>query len=227
MKKEMPPVEPIEDGMSRADHATATIRDWIIRGMLSPGEPLVEARLARQLGASRVPVREALQRLAEQGFVDHDPGQSARVAQRSARDIVEMYQVRAMLEMLACGLAARRCTDEDAEHLRDCVRRGRSAAERGDWKVVGQANAEFHRRIAELSGNGHLVEQISRFRHRLAWLNDASAEHRGVGAWDEHDAVVDLLQRGDVEGAEMAGRQHVEGATAIFMDRYLAGLITL
>lgn len=220
-------IAPPEPGMTRADHAAETIRNWIIDGTLEPGEPLVEAKLAQLLGASRVPVREALQRLAEQGFVESRPGQSARVAHRSARDIVEMYEVRAMLEMLACGLAASRRTEADLDELRACVESGRTAAHRADWAQVGACNARFHDAIARISGNRHLVEEIGAFRTRLAWLHTASAEDRGIAAWDQHQEVLDAIARRDAGEAERLGRRHVEDAVDLFMRSYLDGRITI
>ena len=88
-------------GTSLREVVVETIRDWIVSGVLAPGERLAEAKLARQLEASRAPVREAIQVLSQQGFVELWPGSSPQVAKPSMRDILEYLDVCVALQRMS------------------------------------------------------------------------------------------------------------------------------
>lgn len=210
-----------------ASHAAEAIRRWIIAGDLEPGEPLVEARLAKRVGMSRVPVREALQRLAEQGFVESQPGHSALVARRSGRDIVEMFAVRAVIEGLVCRLAAQDREERDLEVLDDSVEWGSAAAERVDWDEVARQNSVFHVELSRIAGNRHLEETVLSYRNRLAWLHGATAEMAGTRAWEQHREILEAVRSGDADAAERLGRQHVQTTSEIFARAYMDGRLRI
>lgn len=117
---------------------------------------------------SRGPIREALQRLGQQGLVELRPGQSALVARRSARDVIELLEIRAVLAEFAASLAAERRTDHDIESLRNLVAETRKAVEAKEWHQVGLLNTRFHREIAPLSGNTQLQHLIENSRFQWA-----------------------------------------------------------
>ena len=94
-----------------------TLRDAIIKQVLKPGERLMEIQLADEMGVSRTPVREAIRKLELEGLVVMVPRKGAYVAGVSMKDIHEVYEVRAALEMLAVSLAAERITDEELDAL--------------------------------------------------------------------------------------------------------------
>lgn len=214
-------------GVTLASQAAETIRRWIIDGDLEPGEPLVETRLAKRVGMSRVPVREALQRLAEQGFVESRPGHSALVARRSARDIVEMFAVRAVIEGLVCRLAAEERAEQDLEVLDSTVERGSAAAERGDWDEVAWQNSAFHVKLSRIAGNRHLEETVLSYRNRLAWLHGATAEMAGTLAWGQHREILEAVRFGDAEAADRLGRQHVHATSEVFARAFLDGRLRI
>lgn len=207
----------------RRDEAIAAIRTWIVDGQVRPGEPLVEAVLASQLGVSRVPVREALQTLAAEGFVEVTPGHTARVASPTVRDLLDVYEVRAALEDLSCRSAALRRDDDDLTTLDQLVEAGSAAAQAEDWTQVEQLNVRFHRTISVASGNRHLADLILGYRDKLFWLHRGSARRRGVDAWVQHRQIVDLIRAGNAVEAGKAGFQHTEVNRELFLADLAAG----
>lgn len=208
---------------TRRDEAIEALRAWIIDGRFTPGDRLVESALAEELGMSRVPVREALHHLNAEGFVELDPGHSATVAQRSGRDIIEMFEVREVIEGLVCALAASRGRQADISRLRTLSAHGRASAEAGVWDDVRDGNATLHEHLATMAGNQHLLDLVRTYRTRLAWQNAPIAVQRGVEAWTEHDEIIDAIAAGDAELAERLGRRHVRHARQAFIDAFLAG----
>jgi DNA-binding GntR family transcriptional regulator len=202
------------------------IRDWIIDGSLAPGTALVETQLANRIGVSRVPVREALQRLGQQGLVELRPGQSALVARRSARDVIELLDIRAVLAGFAAAQSAERRTDEDIETLTNLIAAARKAVDEEDWHQVGILNSQFHLEIARISGNNQLCRLIEHSRFQLAWLNQYVARKKGHHTWDVQRDVVEALRERDAKGADELSRALVLGTKEAFVADYIAGNIS-
>jgi DNA-binding GntR family transcriptional regulator len=217
--------DPINDpgSVSLTDVAVDTIRRWIIEGRLAPGEPLTENALAGRLGMSRIPVREALQRLREQGLVHMPEGRwrSAEVWHPTLRDITDLLDVRAQLESLVCRRAAERRTDEELAQLDQILADGRQAAERADWAEAAKANLVLHRLLATMSGNRHLCDVIDRLSYRLAWIHQSVARLRSVEAWDEHTELIDAIRVQDAERAAAIGAAHTLQNVSLVIDDYL------
>ncbi len=207
----------------RREEAIAAIRSWIVDGRFRPGEPLVESALAGELGVSRVPVREALQTLASEGFVDITPGHTARVASPTARDLLDLFEVRAALEQMSCRYAAERRSDGDVARLHQLVDEGVAAIEQADWVHADNVNYTFHQAIATVSGNRHLSELIVGYRHKLFWLVRGTARGRGMEAWEEHRRIVELIAAGDAEQAGRVGWTHTEASKHLFLSELAAG----
>ncbi|MFD1211997.1 GntR family transcriptional regulator [Arthrobacter sp. GCM10027362] len=210
---------------ARSDKALEAIRNWIIDGSLPPGSALVETQLARRLGVSRVPVREALQRLGQQGLVELRPGQSALVARRSARDVIELLEMRAVLQGFAAALAAERRTDGDIEALAGIVTSGRRAVDEEDWHQAGLFNSMFQLEMARISGSNQIRSFIENSRFQLAWLNRYLAQKRGHDVWNVHSEVIEALKAQNATRAESLSRAHILATKDIFVADYLAGRI--
>src|SRR5215470_13527735 len=118
--------------------------DLIVGGELPPGQHLVETDLARQLGVSRQPVREALHRLEAEGWVDLRPNQGAFVHVPTDEEVDQLLDVRELLEVEAARLAARAATADDIARLRVICREGEAAVEAGDLRRFVAVNTEFH-----------------------------------------------------------------------------------
>jgi DNA-binding GntR family transcriptional regulator len=185
------------------------IRDWIVTGRFPPGTRLVEGALAQELGVSRIPVREALKQLDAEGFVDIVPRRGAVVAQLSMKDAEDFYEVRSALESFSARLAAERRKPADVEELQRIITAGRRAVRRRQWDELTRLNNAFHEAVAVASGNAHLVELMTSYGVRMAWIFSSSAQRRGAAAWDEHAAIADAIAEGDPERAEALGMRHI------------------
>lgn len=186
------------------------ILDLITTRALSPGQHLVETDLARNLGVSRQPVREAMQRLSNEGWVDLRPGYGAFVHTPTESEADQLLSVRALLETESARLAAENASPEQVAALRELVAAGRAAAELADTDAVVQANADFHRSVTEASGNRVLAELAGQVDRRVRWYYAPVARTRGAASWDEHDQLVDAIEEGDTEEALRLMSEHTE-----------------
>lgn len=209
------------DHPSLTDLTYETIRTWIMSGRLRPGSRLVERTLAADLGVSRIPVRDSLRRLHEDGFVDIYPRRGAVVASPTVGYVLELHDVRVALEPLAARRAAERRTERDLEAFHRIVEAGRQAAEREDWELAHELNWAFHETVVLSSANPHLIGIMPLFRHKLAWLDSSSSRERGTEAWDEHGAIIDAIRSGDTERAAHLSAVHVAKGQQVYLDRII------
>lgn len=191
--------------------AYSLILEAIDTGIYKPGDRLVESDLAERFGVSRTPIREALQRLETQSLLARD-GRSLIVASLDHNELAELYVVRAELEALAAGLAARHATAEEVRVLRDMVEHDRKLI--GDPQALARANRRFHKQIHLASHNRFLVQQLGLVHRSMALLATTSlaAEGRGEDALREHDAIVAGIEAHDADAASRALRDHISKA---------------
>jgi len=192
------------------------ILQWILEGELAPGSRIVETRVARRLGTSQAPVREALRDLATLGFVDIRPYQGSRVRQPSRRELREAIVVRGELEALAGRLAASRMTDAHLERLEALMADMADAAERGDPHEQALQNTEFHATIVEVAANRSLERlwrMLEPFGRTYVTATMPGIDLRWLGT--RHRAIIDALRAHDCEGAAAALRQHAVEAAGL------------
>jgi DNA-binding GntR family transcriptional regulator len=137
------------------------ILTWILEGEMEPGSRIVETRVARDLGVSQAPVREALRDLATLGFVEMKPHKGARVRKPTKKELTEAIEVRAELEALAGRLAAERRTEQCLADLEELYGAMEEAADRGDAHDQALNNTRFHARIIDAARNRTLKRQWS------------------------------------------------------------------
>jgi DNA-binding GntR family transcriptional regulator len=192
--------------------AYTLILEAIDAGVYRPGDRLVESELADQLGVSRTPVREALQRLETQAMLTRD-GRSLIVASLDHNQLAELYTVRAELEALAAGLAARHATDEELRVLARMVADDRALLG-GDPRALSRANKRFHKQIHLASHNRFLVQQLDLVHRSMALMANTSfaAEGRDEIALNEHDQIVQAISARDVKAASAALKTHISKA---------------
>ena len=190
-----------------------TLREAIIKGLLRPGERLMEIQIAEELGVSRTPVREAIRKLELEGFLVMVARKGAYVADISVKDITDIFEVRAALEGLAAGLAAERITEEELEQLERALVQT-SEATTGDLNTVVQSDTSFHELIYRASRNQrlqqivtHLQEQIQRFR-----AVSLSQPGRTRVFLEEHRKIVEAISERNSELASLLAREHIENA---------------
>lgn len=194
------------------------LRRLVVTGELPPGARIVEDRLAERLGVSRNPVREALQALAAEGFVKILPRRGAVVAQISAEQAEDLFDVRTALEPLAARLAARRADEDGIDRLREVLARAREATDLGELDVLAACNTEFHSTVVELSGNDYLGLLVAPMARRVQWVFRTSAATRAPHSWTEHEELLRAIASGDEDDAEAVARAHVAAARASYRE---------
>ena len=192
------------------------LRRLVVTGELPPGTRIVEDRLAERLGVSRNPVREALQALAAEGFVELLPRRGALVAQITAEQAEDLFDVRTALEPLAARLAARRADPDGVDRLRKVLVRARDATDLDELDLLAACNTEFHSTVVELSGNDYLGLLVAPMARRVQWVFRTSAATRAPHSWTEHEELLRAIASGDEEYAEAVARSHVAAARASY-----------
>ena len=190
--------------------------DLIVGGELPPGQHMVETDLARQLGVSRQPIREALHRMEAEGWVDLRPSQGAFVHVPTDSEVDELLDVRALLEAETARLAAAssgldsQTRPAQLARLREICRAGEAAAEADDFASAVAANNAFHSEIAVIGGNAVLAELADIVGRRVQWYYRMVAPERGHGSWAEHAELIGAIEAGDPERAQALARRHTE-----------------
>jgi DNA-binding GntR family transcriptional regulator len=184
--------------------------DLIVGGDLPPGQHMVETDLARQLGVSRQPIREALHRMEAEGWVDLRPSQGAFVHVPTDQEVDELLDVRALLEAETARLAAGRATPEAIARLREICGEGEAATQADDFGRAVAANDAFHAEVAGIAGNSVLAELADIIGRRVQWYYRVVAPARGHASWAEHDELIDALEASDAERAQLLARKHTE-----------------
>lgn len=194
---------------SLAELAHREIRESIVSGAFRMGDQIVETRVAEQLGISRAPIREALRRLAEERLVVERPRHGTFVREITARDFIDIYNVRIAIETAAIRLATRlRAATEPIEQTIEAMQ---GAAERGDAQEVINLELRVHHQICEASGNEHLAAVFAglsgQIRLALA-LDDADYEDLS-DIVAEHPPLLGALRAGDEDRAAAVLQQHI------------------
>ncbi|AOR31093.1 GntR family transcriptional regulator [Streptomyces fodineus] len=186
---------------------------------LQPGQHLVESELAGHLGVSRQPVREALQRLNTEGWVDLRPAQGAFVHEPTEEEADQLLTVRTLLEAEAARLAAIDATAEKVGALVELCAEGEKAVADDDVDRAVALNAAFHAKIMELAGNAVLTELAAQVDRRVRWCYTPVAQQRGRQSWIEHRELIAAIADRDDERAAYLMRYHTEYTRRSYHER--------
>jgi DNA-binding GntR family transcriptional regulator len=189
---------PLPTTRTLSDQVYHAVRARIMAGALAPGTFLREKDL-ESMGVSRTPIREALGRLASEGFLERLPHRGFRVPEESLANLLELYPIVASLELLAGRLAFDRFTAEDVARLRDINARLAEARDRGDVRAMLDLNTAFHRLITERGGNRRLTLLLDDLRSQLTRLElwYYSGRERTQRSIQEHEEIIAAVERGD------------------------------
>jgi DNA-binding GntR family transcriptional regulator len=190
------------------DNAYGAILAAILDGRLAPGENLREQRLAADLHVSRTPIREALHKLAEEGFVAYEPHRGARLLAPTPAMAREVFQIREGLEAIAAHEAASRISDETLAALRARFDQLRPLIRAGDRTDLGDS---IHDAMFAACGNSRLLQLMNVLRGQIRWLQSVAVTipARPARAFREHLAILTALDARDPEAAEAATRLHI------------------
>ncbi|MER7741686.1 GntR family transcriptional regulator [Streptomyces sp. NPDC096538] len=192
------------------DRVYEALLELITTRALRPGQHLVESELAGHLGVSRQPVREALQRLNTEGWVDLRPAQGAFVHEPTEEEADQLLTVRTLLEAEAARLAASNADSKGVRALEEILAQGLEAVEADDVDAAVALNARFHAKVMELAGNAVLAELAAQVDRRVRWYYTPVARQRGAQSWVEHRELIAAIAARDEQSATRLMREHTE-----------------
>lgn len=188
------------------------LRESILNGDLKPGERLMEITLADQLGVSRTPVREAIRKLEKEKFVEMIPRKGAYVADLTAKDILDVLEIRINLEGFASGLAAERITTQEQEELGQILEKFNACLENMDRPGMIEKDNEFHDMIFSATRNNKLIQIVKELhdqfqRFRLIYFNEFD-NYIELQTW--HEKIYQAIMDRNVEKATLYAEEHVK-----------------
>lgn len=205
---------PPQESSNLSDRMYRALKNDILRCILAPGDIVAESELARQYSVSRTPVREALARLIQDGFVRMNSSGRYVVTPITVRDVQEVYGLRAVLEPEAARLAAPRISEEVLDEL-DALLHDLLPVERADGDESArltylEANSLFHMSIAKATGNGRMVGVIARLMEessRYVFFESGIVGTRGI---EESLRVLEALHDKDAPAAQQHMQEHIQ-----------------
>lgn len=189
-----------------------TLRQAILTGELKPGERLMEIHLAKKLGVSRTPIREAIRKLELEGLVTMIPRRGAEVAQITEKSMNDVLEVRRALDVLCVELACDRITEEELEQLKAACEAFEAAVKTKDAKKIAHADVALHDIIVCATGNQRLIQLVNNlseqmYRYRFEYIKDSSQHERLV---EEHRVIYQSLVEKDKEAVSQAAKTHID-----------------
>jgi DNA-binding GntR family transcriptional regulator len=195
--------------------------DRIMSGQYEPGGRIVELQLAKELGMSQSPIREALRDLAAAGVITIHPRRGARVRMPSAKELADVSIVRAEIDALAARLTAGAVSEATLAKLQDLIDTMLAGVGTADFLGITEADVQFHRLIAQTAGNHALVsafDHLSPFGRTFITLKLPNVDVRHLLM--EHVDILDALRDGDAERAAKAAREHQLNVSKLIEDHY-------
>ncbi|WP_022872762.1 GntR family transcriptional regulator [Nesterenkonia alba] len=207
---------------SRIDIVLDEIRKSILTRHFEPGQPLVEAELAKNLGVSKTPVREALKILASSGLVTFEPYKGAKVRSVNEGFARDVYEVRLSLEPEAVRRSVSNASQADLDAAAVLLEDARRAGESGNYGQMSILNRKFHATLYSACGNELLVDLLDNLRDRSALISLAAWEQKPTWGkeWSEHQRMLDAAMRGEAEETAHLVKQHIED----FLERAVLAL---
>lgn len=184
----------------------------ILTGAIVPGTRMMEVELAKEIGVSRTPIREAIRKLEKEGLVTIEPRRGAYASQISTSDMVEILEVRQNMEGLAAYFAASRMTPQQFIELKEVSDKYNESVAQGNMEDMIKYDTRFHRIIVESCNNKILVQMIEqlqelvlRFRY-IYYDNFKRAENMP----EEHKQIMEAIKSGDADAAREAADVHID-----------------
>jgi len=200
---------PAEKKPSRAESLYIIVKDMAILFKFKPGERINEVDLAQKLGASRTPLREALNRLVAEGFLESKQGRGFFCRELKPREMFELYQFRAVLEVAAVRLACEQATEQDvAELARFLDETGPEEGGRSSEQLV-ELDEFFHESVVKLSRNMEMCKTLENINARIKYFRWVDMDAQRAVTQSEHRAVVEALMARDADLAAHHMNEHI------------------
>ncbi|MGW3606514.1 GntR family transcriptional regulator [Micromonospora sp. NPDC005161] len=217
----------IGDKSSLANLAYEALSNYLVEGGLAPGDRLVEVQLAKALGVSRGPIRQALQQLAAEGWVEIRPRMGAFVAHRDKKAATDFFAVRHTLEVLAAGEAAQHRTPQDLDQFQVCIASMKlrtathdevSHSVDGAREYHRDGSVRFHEILAQSTHNDTLRDTLHVLVKKTRWYFSPGVLVHSERAWDEHEQIYKLIERQDVGAVRELMDRHMEHTLASYLE---------
>ncbi len=202
----------VNEYMPLRDVVFYTLRQAILKGEMAPGERLMEIQLAKKLGVSRTPIREAIRKLELEGLVIMIPRKGAEVAGITEKALRDVLEVRRSMEELAMELAVARMQEKDIKALEAARIEFREALSSSDMIRIAQADEKFHDVIYAGTYNDKLVQILNNlrdqiYRYRLEYIKDTGKRQLIL---IEHENILNAVKTRNVELGKRAMREHID-----------------
>lgn len=206
----------VSDKYSLRGRVFHKIRDDILNGRYKENEELKEVQIGKELGVSRTPVREALRQLELEGLVQIIPNRGAFVTGIQAKDVHDIYEIRARLEGLCARWACDFATQEQIEAMEENVYVAAFHVEKGNVSQITELDNKFHRILYD-AGNSKMLEHLLIDYHEYVYRirkKTLSSLDRAKASNDEHRAIMEAIKAKDKDAAERLAAEHMKNAYA-------------
>ncbi|MFJ8753279.1 GntR family transcriptional regulator [Streptomyces sp. NPDC102441] len=187
------------------------LRERLLSGSIRPGTRINEVVLARELGTSRGPLREAVRQLVSEGLLVHTPNRGATVFSADADDVAALFELRMALEAASARLAAERRDDRDVTALHSACARARKTIQ-GGRRLVHRLDLDFHRTLTDTARSPRIAEQLWRVQQQIILLRsplDVPPAHT-ARSLDDHEEIAAAVAEGEGERAAALMNLHLD-----------------
>jgi DNA-binding GntR family transcriptional regulator len=205
---------------SISDQIYGVLKELILLGKIAPGERMIESNIAEDLRTSRTPVREAFQRLVQDGLVERVPQGGVRVTVITPRMVREVFGIRAVLEVYAVNLACDNIEVGAIIKLRELAQQARKLLSSTEanapeglitlWKI----NTSFHETIYRAAGSEHLLRLVDQLNSLVRRFRFLSMRKTRIRAWDQHELIIKYLEDKDKAALGELMKAHIEEAAS-------------
>jgi DNA-binding GntR family transcriptional regulator len=205
---------------SISDQIYEVLKEHILLGEITPGERIIESNIAEELKTSRTPVREAFQRLVQDGLAERVPQGGVRATIITPRMVKEIFGIRAVLEVYAVELACDQIDTETIRKLKELARQARQLLSSPEanypeglirlWKI----NTSFHETIYRAAGSEHLLKFVDQLNSLVRRFRFLSMRKTRIRAWDQHELIIKYLEDKDKAMLGELIKAHIEEAAS-------------
>jgi DNA-binding GntR family transcriptional regulator len=207
-------VSKVERSLSLEEKVYLKLKEAILDCVLPSGAPLIETQQAEKLGVSRTPIRKALARLEDEGFVTAAPTKGYEVTTASLQDIEEIYQLREILECHIVRETAKQFSPEELDEMEAALVTADKALENEDYGGFLESNRTFHHALDRKYGNKRISDLLDNldehvYRHLMAEFKAQGTTLLSAAAIRDHKIILDAIRDGDAESAASLMREHL------------------
>jgi DNA-binding GntR family transcriptional regulator len=206
---------------TKAESVYQELRRLILNSELPAGAVVSERMLAEQLLVGKAPVRVAIQRLAAEGFLTIEPRRGIRITEQSVQDVLDLFQVRILMEQLVVRQIAGKLSLVQIARLRENLHELRAASQVPDIDQMIMTDFAFHRMLAEFHGNKQMILMLDRTFDSLyrEIRSSMKVRSRAEERFGEHEQIVSALVSGDAEAADRSLVRHLQSGQRFVMSR--------